>query len=276
MNQSTTIDDAIERAAELIADSEAILIGAGAGIGVDSGLPDFRGNEGFWNAYPVFRGHIFSEMSNPIWFRSDPKLAWGFYGHRLKLYRETMPHAGFDVLLKWTRQKSKGGFVFTSNVDGQFQKAGFTEEAILECHGSILYFQCAQVCCQEIWPAGEFEISIDMETMNATSELPKCKKCEGIARPNILMFGDFDWQPFRSQTQEQHYREWLKTVSTKKLAAIEFGAGEAVPTVRNECDQIGSRLIRVNPRDTEVPEGAISIPLGALEAIRRIDVLLNS
>ncbi|MCK5220819.1 MAG: NAD-dependent protein deacetylase, partial [Candidatus Aminicenantes bacterium] len=45
----------IREAAALIRDADAILIGAGAGMGVDSGLPDFRGNEGFWNAYPPYK-----------------------------------------------------------------------------------------------------------------------------------------------------------------------------------------------------------------------------
>ena len=49
----------------------ALLIGAGAGMGVDSGLPDFRGPEGFWRAYPAFRGRRFEEMSNPVWFDRD-------------------------------------------------------------------------------------------------------------------------------------------------------------------------------------------------------------
>ena len=81
----------MEKAAELIEEAEGILVCAGAGMGVDSGLPDFRGNEGFWNAYPPYRslGLQFTEMANPTWFNSKPEFAWGFYGHRLNLYRET-------------------------------------------------------------------------------------------------------------------------------------------------------------------------------------------
>ena len=60
-----------------------LLFTAGAGMGVDSGLPDFRGDKGFWKAYPALFGHSFSDMANPSWFDSDPRLAWGFYGHRL-------------------------------------------------------------------------------------------------------------------------------------------------------------------------------------------------
>ena len=135
-------EEDFKRAAELIEDAEALFIGAGAGMGVDSGLPDFRGTEGFWKAYPPIArlGKSFVEMANPVWFHRKPNLAWAFYGHRLNLYRETSPHDGFHQLLQLAEQKRGGYFVFTSNVDGQFQKAGYNEEHVEECHGSIHHF----------------------------------------------------------------------------------------------------------------------------------------
>ena len=92
-------------AAELIAGADALVIGAGAGIGVDSGLPDFRGNQGFWQAYPALaKANLnFSEIASPQAFENDPALAWGFYGHRLAFYRHTIPHPGFDILHQWGR-----------------------------------------------------------------------------------------------------------------------------------------------------------------------------
>jgi len=88
------------RAAELIAQADGLVVAAGAGIGVDSGLPDFRGNDGFWKAYPALgrAGMEFTSVASPRTFHEDPALAWGFYGHRLKLYRETVPHEGFALL----------------------------------------------------------------------------------------------------------------------------------------------------------------------------------
>ncbi len=85
-------NDPIQQAAEAVAGADAVLIGAGAGMGVDSGLPDFRGPEGFWKAYPPFRGRQFSSLSTPHWFQTDPGLAWGFFGHRLNRYRAALPH----------------------------------------------------------------------------------------------------------------------------------------------------------------------------------------
>ena len=127
------IIESIKEAATTIRDADALLITAGAGIGVDSGLPDFRGNEGFWKVYPPIAklGISFVEMANPYWFQRDPQLAWGFYGHRLNLYRRTKPHAGFKLLLEIVNKKKHGYFIFTSNVDGQFQIAGFDNLSLI-------------------------------------------------------------------------------------------------------------------------------------------------
>ena len=94
------MDNIFKQAAEVVKNADALYITAGAGIGVDSGLPDFRGNEGFWKAYPPIKklGISFIDMANPSWFDENPPLAWAFYGHRLNLYRETKPHIGFNQL----------------------------------------------------------------------------------------------------------------------------------------------------------------------------------
>lgn len=264
----------VQRAADTIFKADALLIGAGAGMGVDSGLPDFRGDKGFWNAYPPFQGRKFFEISNPRLFLEDPEQAWGFFGHRLNLYRSASPHRGFDVIRKWTETLVKKYFVYTSNVDGHFQRAGFSLDNVVECHGSINHLQCGRRCTNEIWSAKSLEIEVDDVSVRATSPLPVCNGCGDISRPNILMFGDFAWNPRRTARQEDRYEVWLKSVRSSNVVAIEFGAGKTIPTVRYECQRQGNRLIRVNPRDFEAPDDAISIPLKALDAILAIDELL--
>jgi NAD-dependent SIR2 family protein deacetylase len=268
----------IEQAARVVREAEALLVTAGAGMGVDSGLPDFRGNEGFWNAYPPYRklGVSFVEMANPRAFFSDPEFAWGFYGHRLNLYRETEPHEGFHTLLSIGEQKPGGYFVFTSNVDGQFQKAGFAEDRVAECHGSIHHLQCATGMSGEIWSARGVEVNVDTESMRARPPLPACPGGAGLARPNILMFGDFGWLSDRSDEQMRRLESWLHANRDRSIAVVECGAGMAVPTVRYQSEQVSAalpsaRLIRINPRDTRVPRGEdIALAMGAGEAIAAI------
>ena len=267
---------ALEQAAEAIRSADALLIAAGAGMGVDSGLPDFRGNEGFWRAYPAFRrlNLAFVDLANPAWFEADPQRAWGFYGHRLNLYRATQPHDGFAQLLDWGQKKSGGCFVFTSNVDGQFQRAGFDPQRIVECHGSIHHLQCSRPCSDEIVDVANLRIEVEEINFRAGLPLPTCRHCDAIARPNVLMFGDANWLEGRTARQWQSYERWRSQIQGRRLAIIECGAGTAVSTVRDHCDRQVGTLIRINPREPAVGRGGIAVPLGAREAIAALAALL--
>ena len=173
MNHENTGKEMI-RAAAAIKEANALLITAGAGIGVDSGLPDFRGNEGFWEAYPPMKkmGKNFFDMADSAWFRDDPSIAWGFYGHRMNLYRKTIPHRGFKMLLDIAGRMNLGYFVFTSKVDGHFQKSGFDSDKITECHGSISHFQCSTPCCDTIWKDENIVVDVEEETFLAGKPFP--------------------------------------------------------------------------------------------------------
>lgn len=275
MTDST--NDACRAAAELIADADSLLITAGAGIGIDSGLPDFRGDRGFWKAYPGLGalGMRFVEVASPKAFAGMPDVAWGFYGHRLALYRETVPHAGFAMLLRMAARMPNGAFVFTSNVDGQFQKAGFAADRVAECHGSIHHLQCVDGCGQPVWAADGFDPAVDARNCRLLSALPACPRCGGLARPNILMFGDAAWDEARSLRQEARLRAWL--ARARRPVVLEVGAGTAVPTVRLFGEEAGCPLVRINPDESGVARGRdIAVALGALDAIARIGRLLDA
>ncbi|MBL7502178.1 NAD-dependent protein deacetylase [Frankia sp. CNm7] len=264
-------------------------------MGVDSGLPDFRGNAGFWRAYPPYArlGMSFVDLADPEHFAADPELAWGFYGHRLGLYRRTVPHAGFEILRRWGANLPGGARVFTSNVDGQFQRAGFG--GVAEVHGSIHHLQCVRPCSDDVWPADGVEIELDEATMRATGPFPTCGRCGALARPNILMFGDGGWVPGPSETALGELSAWLRDVLERqaatgagRLVVVELGAGGAIPTVRLHAERAAAAsdavaglntsgvgagsLIRINPTEPAVRPGAgISLPTGALAALTALD-----
>jgi NAD-dependent SIR2 family protein deacetylase len=262
-------------AARLIAGADALLIAAGAGMGVDSGLPDFRGNTGFWRAYPALASAriAFEEIACPDAFRRNPTLAWGFYGHRLALYRRTRPHEGFAILRQIGTTLPGGSFVFTSNVDGQFQRAGFDPAQVCEVHGSIHFLQCIDGCDEAIVPADDFVPTVDDNTCQLLSVLPRCPTCRGLLRPNVLMFGDWGWLGHHTAAQRQRLEDWLR--STHRPVVIEIGAGSHVPTVRWFSESLGVPLIRINPTEPEIPGRGVSLPCGGLEALYGIrDALL--
>jgi len=263
--------DAIRRAAQLVAEADGLLVTAGAGMGVDSGLPDFRGPEGFWKAYPAlgWLGIDFTEIASPAAFDAEPRLAWGFYGHRLKLYRATRPHEGFAILQRLAQGKPRGLRVFTSNVDGQFQKAGIRPEHVAECHGSIHHLQCLADCGQPVWSADTLEPHIDEDSCKWLGELPACPRCGDLARPNILMFGDYGWIGRRYDEAEVRVLDWA--VKAKRLVVIEIGAGTAIPSVRRFGEARRVPLVRINVREAGVGrEGDVSFAAGALAALQGI------
>jgi len=224
-------------------------------------------------------GLQFPMMSNPVWFVDDPTFAWGFWGHRYHLYKNVVPHSGFEVLKRLADSKKNTGgfFIFTSNVDGAYQKFGFPEERIHECHGSVHWLQCSTGCTDAIWSSGDLQVQVDESTFRAAEPLPSCPKCGALARPNVLMFGDYEFLGNRTYAQENTNTEWVTNLveNNKKLAIIECGAGEAVPTVRKfgeRCAKYSEgKLIRINLRDYQVPGGGIAIPLGAKDALHRIE-----
>jgi NAD-dependent SIR2 family protein deacetylase len=267
---------AIEQAADWLREADGLLVTAGAGIGVDSGLPDFRGNEGLWRAYPTLGAAQigFESIANPASFHEDPALAWGFYGHRLKLYREVVPHAGFAILQRWAQRMPHGAFVHTSNVDGQFQRAGFAEQIVSECHGSLHYMQCMLPCCSRIWPAAGFEPQVDEQACRLIGPLPRCPECGGIARPNVLMFYDAAWLSRRTDEQEARLQRWIASVG--RLVTVELGAGTALPTIRRFSERHGPRVIRINLREPKIdPPKGIGVQGGALETLVALDHALD-
>jgi len=264
----------IEQAAGAVESARFLLFTAGAGMGVDSGLPDFRGNEGFWKAYPPLGklGLQFSEVANPRWFSRDPELAWGFYGHRLHLYRATTPHAGFAILKRWSQ--TKPARAFTSNVDGQFQRAGFPDESVCEVHGSLGHLQCTRPCSDAIWDAENINVEVDTAIFRAQGQLPTCPRCGALARPNVLMFGDGSWLPNRTDAQLESLNERAANIEARSLCVIEMGAGNAIPTVRRFGEGLqrqGATLVRINPRESDGPSGTISVAMGAREALEAIE-----
>ena len=271
--------DAIARAAALVASADAIVVAAGAGMGVDSGLPDFRGNAGFWKAYPSLAadGTGFMDIASPTAFHENPRRAWGFYGHRLALYRRTAPHAGFAILRRWGESKPHGSFVFTSNVDGHFQRAGFSPQRIDECHGSIHRLQCLGPCSPALWPATGLEPVLDEVRCALLGPLPACPYCGGIARPNVLMFDDWAWNDTLREQQATRCRSWLDSI--RRPLVIEIGAGMNIPTVRHFSRRVvlqhGGSLLRINPREAQIGNlPGVALAGGALASLAAIDAAL--
>ena len=108
-----------QECADIVKNSQAIVITAGAGMSVDSGLKTYWGRKGVWNISQSLK------LAKPRAFLENPKLAWGFQMSRMREYRNIKPHDGYKILFEWVNRYNLDYFVVTSNIDGYFQKMGF-------------------------------------------------------------------------------------------------------------------------------------------------------
>lgn len=191
-----------------------------------------------------------------------------------------MPHAGFEVLRTWAARRATR--VFTSNVDGQFQRAGFAEDDVAECHGSIHFLQCTTDCGQPVWPADDVTVEVDPATMRAAAPLPSCPGCGALARPNILMFGDAGWVADRSAAQVRGHDRRLRELRAAgaRVAVVELGAGTAIPTVRRVAEVASAAsgaLVRINVRDPGIRHGrGVGVAAPAAATLLALDELLTA
>ncbi|MBE2898467.1 NAD-dependent deacetylase [Pasteurellaceae bacterium 20609_3] len=263
-------------AVALLNKADGLLITAGAGMGVDSGLPDFRSMGGLWNAYPPLKNVdlSFMDLATPDVYKKHPDIGYWFFAHRLIQNRETQPHLGFQILKAWSDTMAQGAFVFTSNVDRQFQKAGFQEHRVYECHGTIHRLQCLNNCCDTSWEATDFNPVVDNENCQLLTPPPTCRYCGGLARQNVLMFDDWHFCEHYYQLKRELLERWLMKVNN--LLIIEIGAGKTIRTVRNFSERVAKTadadLIRINPIEANVPHDKfLSIEMNALEALVAIN-----
>ncbi len=101
--------------------------------------------------------------------------------------------------------------------------------------------------------------------------MPRCPRCGAVARPNILMFGDWGRVGLPYEKQQQRLAAWLSSVS--KLVVVEVGAGIALPTVRRFSERFSAqRLIRINLRESNTnPSHGVGLEGTAAATLRMLN-----
>jgi NAD-dependent SIR2 family protein deacetylase len=269
-------DQALKQAAEWIARCRALLVGAGAGMSVDSGLGTYRGaSMGVWP--PLKALDIdYREICTPDAILEHPQLTWAFWRHCILAYRSAVPHEGYGIVRRWADKARLGGFCYTTNVDAMWPKA-FPENCVYEVHGSTSFFQCsdARGSCPskgQVWPCPDnFAEQCPLEPSKMDSvemhALPHCAACGKIARPNVNLFGDFDFSKKRGRLQKARYQEWLQEVDADLTAEVESAEqkliDEEASTEELECPSDES-VVNQGVAETELLQRpVVCIEIGA-------------
>jgi NAD-dependent SIR2 family protein deacetylase len=273
-DKASPVHDLISRAAAALRDADAVVVTAGAGMSVDSGIPDYRSAGGFWRDYAPMQRLGFTDpkaLGSARLLAADPLLFLGVQGHQRALFEATTPHEGYAALRRVIGARPHG--VFTSNVDGAFAKAGFEPWRVVECHGSVARAQCTTPCSDHTWPMPH--VAFDPDTLHAIEPLPRCPSCAALARPNACFFDDLAWVGGHSLAAQLRHYEWLRACAARgaQLVVIECGAGSELPVVRMHSHGLlrkGACLIRINCAEPDGPPGTLSLPLNARDALLAI------
>jgi len=199
------------------------------------------------------------------WFERDPSQAWGYYGILIDRGRQAAPVAGLAQVMRWAARMPRHAFVFTSCVDGRFQRGGLAEERVVECQGSLEHVQCAKPCCAATWPVpAALRLDIDPGTLRAMGELPRCVRCNGPARPNVRMAeDDAAWSSGRTLAQQVRYRAWLASLARGRFVVMALGPHTGESVVGRAAEQLAAAgrvaLIAINPATSPLSPGVIPL-----------------
>jgi NAD-dependent deacetylase len=182
-----------------------LLFLTGAGISAESGIPTFRGPEGYWRVGSVnYHPH---ELATFAAYSVMPEVVWGWYLYRRGVCRAASPNAGHMALVRAEEALGDGFHLITQNVDGLHLRAGNSLERTYAIHGMLDFFRCARECT----PATH-EIPAEVPLDWSRDRLPneddlarlRCPRCGAPGRPHVLFFDEcYDEPRFRFESSQQ-------------------------------------------------------------------------
>ncbi|HOX49441.1 MAG TPA: Sir2 family NAD-dependent protein deacetylase [Spirochaetia bacterium] len=245
------VEAALRRAAGVIREAEGLMAFTGAGISVESGIPPFRGPGGVWGRYDP----SLLEIGR---FRADPAASWAaireiFYAS----FGKAEPNAAHRVLASWEGEGLLG-FLVTQNIDGLHRKAG--SRRLAEFHGAMDLLLCER-CGERLAASADLLGSLP----------PRCPSCGGLLKPDFVFFGE--------AIPREAYRASFASAEEAGACLVVGSTGTVYPAAELPLavKRRGGVLIEIDPGTTEFSGLAdVRIPLGASEALTRLDALLKS
>lgn len=215
----------IEIFRQMIEDSNRIVFFGGAGVSTDSGIPDFRSQDGLYKQkYPYPPEEILSRR----FFFNKPDEFYKFYKDKMNClgYEPNIAHIKLAELEKRGKLKA----IITQNIDGLHQKAG--SKNVYELHGTVHSNQCLN--CRHKFPA---------EYIFNSEGTPKCDRCGGLIKPNVVLYEE----PLSEYMMTD---AWIEVSEADML--IVAGTSLAVRPACNLVDDYkGDRLVLINKGDVE-------------------------
>ncbi len=167
-----------------------ITVLTGAGISAESGIPTFRGPEGYWTVDS--KEYHPQEMATHSMFINNPEEVWKWYLYRMGICRNAEPNDGHYALVDMEQIFTKRFKLITQNVDGLHLEAGNSLARTFQIHGNVSYMRCVVECTMDVYPIPE-EVTPKLKGENLTEidrNHLRCPRCGQPSRPHILWFDE--------------------------------------------------------------------------------------
>jgi NAD-dependent deacetylase len=215
-----------------------VLIITGAGVSAESGIPTFRGKDGYWrNLDPI-------KLATAEAFASDPELVWEWYRERRHRIRNAQPNAAHEAIANLA-QRADEFLLVTQNVDDLHERAGVGRTEMVQIHGDIFKTRCSRC---------SFEQKHKRDDENCET-LPRCPRCDALMRPGVVWFGEA--LPARETERVENYlqRDSCGIVIVVGTTAT-FGY---IIQWALRASHRGGELIEVNPEETPLSRFATQL-----------------
>ena len=251
-----------------------VLVITGAGVSAESGIPTFRGKDGYWRNLDPAR------LATPEAFARDPKLVWKWYRERRRRIRNAQPNAAHAAIATLA-QHADEFLLVTQNVDDLHARAGLPKEKMVQIHGDIFLTRCSR--CDFGFTERKHDHDHDHEHEHEQEQeeeeenvVPRCAKCGALMRPGVVWFGEqLPWNELRR----------VETYLDRGACDVGIVVGTTATfgyivdwALRASAERFRGELIEVNPEETPLSRFATRLVRepAAIALPRIVDQIVNS
>ena len=193
-----------------------VIVLTGAGVSAESGIPTFRGKDGYWTVGA--REYQPQELATYEAFSEMPWDVWAWYLYRRGVCRAARPNAGHAAIVAWDAALGDRFALVTQNVDGLHPRAGSPPARTFAIHGDIDQLRCADECVLDRWPIPDDVPALAKgETVTeAVQRRLVCPRCGGMARPHVLWFDE-------SYDEPRFHLDTVRTLATRASLVVVAG-----------------------------------------------------
>ena len=254
---------------------DPIVFMTGAGISAESGVPTFRGEEGYWTVGSTF--HRPMDMATSAAFRRMPDDVWAWYLYRRTVCNNAQPNEGHHALVQMEKSLGDRFLLVTQNVDGLHRRAGNSAERTFEVHGNINQMRCWEECTFAPFaiPDGIGPKEKDQPLTSEEKALLVCPNCGGRGRPHVLWFDEcYDEERFRFHSSMRAVKNAGALVTVGSSGATNLPMQMARTAHGN-----GAVLIDINPETNPFAQlaqagGGVWMKQAAVAALAQLKEIL--